>query len=160
MSPTTYHFAHTCTVDAPPAQVQAVLVDLERYPSWWPQVKAVARLGPETGLVVCRSVLPYDLELVLERVSESADELEVAISGPLDGFARWTMSPAGSGTRLDYRQEVRTRGLLMALASYAVKPVLRWNHAVMMRGCEAGLAKLFRDIPSADREDRMPAPPS
>jgi len=40
---------------------------------------------------------------------------------------------------MTYRQEVVATGAL-ALASYALKPVLRWNHAVMMRGFDKGIA--------------------
>ncbi|WP_310964457.1 SRPBCC family protein [Nocardioides terrisoli] len=134
-----YRFTHSCEVSASPERVHALLLDLERYPSWWPQVRAVASLGPDTALVVCRSVLPYDLELVLDAVSRAPTELEVRISGPIDGLARWSLCAHQGGTRLEYFQEVVARGAL-AWASYVIKPMLRWNHAVMMRGFDAGIA--------------------
>jgi hypothetical protein len=134
-----YLFTHGTWVAAAPDDVHALLVDLEHYPSWWRQVRAVASLGPDRALVVCRSVLPYDLELVLDAVSRDPRHLEVGISGPIDGFARWTLAEADGGTRLDYVQEVTARGWLRG-ASYLLRPVLRWNHAAMMRGFDAGLA--------------------
>lgn len=155
-SATTYRFTHSSMVPAAQEHVHEVLVDLERYPTWWPQVRAVAKLGPDAALVVCRSALPYDLELVLDAVSREPDHLEVAISGLLEGSARWTLTPEDGGTRLDYEQVVRTRGTLLALASYVGKPLLRWNHAVMMRGFERGLAARI----SVGREVRTTAPPS
>jgi hypothetical protein len=150
-----YAFTHRSWVDADPDDVHALLVDLEHYPSWWRQVRAVASLGPDRALVVCRSVLPYDLELVLDAVSRDPRHLEVAISGPIDGFARWTLADERAGTALEYVQVVTARGRL-AWASYALKPVLRWNHAVMMRGFDAGLATGL----SAARGDRTTEPPS
>ena len=116
-----------------------VLVDLEHYPDWWPQVRAVASLGPDTALVICRSVLPYDLELVLDAVSREPTRLEVRISGPIAGTASWTLRPDPVGTAMTYHQEVIATGSL-AWASYLFKPVLRWNHAAMMRGFDRGMA--------------------
>jgi hypothetical protein len=143
VSPTTYRFRHSCTVAAELDLVHDTLVDLAMYPTWWPQVRAVASLDPETALVVCRSALPYDLELILGAVSTDPGLLEVSIDGPIHGYARWKLTAVDGGTQLDYEQTVQTKGRLLALASYAVKPVLSWNHAVMMRGCEKGLNTLL-----------------
>jgi hypothetical protein len=135
-----YRFVHDVRVPARPEAVHALLVDLEHYPSWWRQVRAVASLGPDSALVLCRSVLPYDLELVLDAVSRDPGHLEVAISGPIDGFARWTLRPdPAGGTALHYEQEVDAHGRL-AWASYVLRPLLRWNHAVMMRGFDRGIS--------------------
>lgn len=120
--------------------MHGVLVDLEHYPDWWPQVRAVASLGPDTALVVCRSALPYDLELVLDAVSREPTRLEVRISGPIAGSASWTLRREAVGTLMIYQQEVVASGAL-AVASYVVKPMLRWNHAAMMRGFDRGIAK-------------------
>lgn len=133
-----YRFEHRLAVPAPSDSVRAVLLDLERYPRWWPQIRAVGSLGQDTALVVCRSVLPYDLELVLEAVRREAAVLEVRLSGGLDGFARWRLESHGSATALSYEQEVDARGALAA-ASYPLRPLLRWNHAAMMRGFDRGL---------------------
>ncbi len=134
-----YSFSASWEVPAPVDEVAAVVVDLERYPEWWPQVRAVVKLGENTALVVCRSVLPYALELVLDAVSRQPPTVEVAVSGDLDGWVRWTLTPAGgAGTRMEFTQEVETRGAL-AVASYVGRPLLSWNHHRMMAGCEAGL---------------------
>ncbi|MGH3350660.1 MAG: SRPBCC family protein, partial [Nocardioides sp.] len=119
--------------------VRDALVDVERYPQWWPQVRAVAKLGDDDALLVCRSALPYDLEIVLHAVSRELPVLEVGLGGDLDGFARWTLTPAEHGCRMVFEQEVVVRGLL-GLASTLLRPVLRWNHQQMMLGCRQGLA--------------------
>jgi carbon monoxide dehydrogenase subunit G len=133
-----YSFAGSWTVDAPIRRVHEVLVDLERYPEWWPQVLAVASLGADDARVLCRSTLPYTLDLVLHAVHREPERLEVRITGDLDGTAIWRLTDLGHHTRLDFIQDVAVGGWLAAV-SPAVRPVLRWNHSRMMRGCVEGL---------------------
>lgn len=152
-----FRFTHEAVVPGSVTDVQAVVVDLEHYPSWWRQVRAVAKVDDDNALVVCRSVLPYDLELHLRAVRRDADLLEVAIDGALHGWARWRLHAEGPGrTRLAYEQEVRAEARWLRLASYAVRPLLVWNHAVMMRGAERGLAERLSRAPRPPR--RSPAP--
>ena len=66
-----------------------VLVDLEFYADWWPQVRAVAKIDDDHALVVCRSSLPYDLELELSAVSRDVDASR---------WASTARSGAGRGT--------------------------------------------------------------
>lgn len=133
-----YAFGGTWHVGASLPEVRDTIVDLEHYPEWWPQVRAVASLGSDDAWVVCRSVLPYSLNLVLHAVSRDGPLLEVAVTGDLEGFVRWHLAEDGSGTRMDLEQEVTVSGLL-GVASYALRPVLRWNHHRMMTGCVTGL---------------------
>jgi hypothetical protein len=136
-----YRFGGRWTVPHGVPEVAALLVDLERYPEWWPQVVAVASLGPDDARVLCRSALPYTLDLVLHAVHREPPVLETTVDGDLHGVVRWRLSPSGlDGTRLDFEQEVEVRGAL-AVASYAGRPLLRWNHDRMMRGCVAGLRR-------------------
>ena len=133
-----FAFSGSWTVDAPLARVQGVLVDLERYPEWWPQVVAVASLGANDARVLCRSALPYTLDLVLHAVRREPALLEVRIRGDLEGMAAWRLTDLGRRTRLDFSQEVTVGGWLAAV-SPVVRPVLRWNHGRMMGGCVEGL---------------------
>jgi len=139
-----YSFTASWVTPAPVADVAGTVLDLERYPEWWPQVRAVAKLGPDTARVLCRSALPYTLDLVLDAVSREAPVLEVAVSGDLDGWVRWTLVPEDGGTRTDFTQEVSVTGALAA-SSYVVRPLLVWNHHRMMRGCEQGLRERLED---------------
>jgi carbon monoxide dehydrogenase subunit G len=133
-----YAFSGSWTVDAPQWRVHEVLVDLEHYPEWWPQVRAVASLGENRARVLCRSALPYTLDLVLHAVRRDAARLEVRITGDLEGMAGWRLTDLGRRTRLDFVQEVTVGGWLAAV-SPVVRPLLRWNHARMMAGCVEGL---------------------
>jgi uncharacterized protein YndB with AHSA1/START domain len=133
-----YSFAGSWTVPAPPDRVHEVLVDLERFPEWWPQVLAVASLGPDDARVLCRSALPYTLDLLLHARDRDLRRLEVGIDGDLRGWARWTLTETSAGTRLDFGQEVSVAGWLGRI-SPVLGPVLRWNHDRMMTGCLEGL---------------------
>ena len=144
MQPRRYRFSASHTVHAPREQVHAVLMDLEYYCDWWMQVRGVAKIDDDTALVVCRSVLPYDLELVLTAVSREVDLLEVRIEGPIRGYARYHLVEISPGvTSLRFEQEVRAESRLMVLASYVARPLLVWNHHRMMRGSEQGLRALL-----------------
>jgi carbon monoxide dehydrogenase subunit G len=138
-----YAFSGSWHLAAPPADVHAVLIDLEHYPDWWRQVVAVASLGPDDARVLCRSVLPYTLDLMLHAVDRSPERLEVAVTGDLQGSVRFGLAPADDGTRLDLAQRVRVAGVLGAASSVA-RPVLRWNHHRMMQGCVDGLRAQVR----------------
>lgn len=144
MTAAEYAFDHVTEVPVGPDRVRAVLVDLEHYVDWWPQVRAVASLGPDDALVVCRSRLPYDLELTLHAESREGDVLRVAIDGPIAGYAQWRLVGNGERTRLEFEQRVRAVDRMFVLASYVAKPLLAWNHEQMMRGAETGLADYLR----------------
>ena len=139
-----FTFRDDWVVDAPPAQVQSVLVDLEHYPDWWPQVLAVAKVDDDHARVLCRSTLPYTLDLLLTAVHREQALLETTVEGDLVGVVRWRLTPAVGGTRLAFEQEVVVaHGLLSTLAG-PLAPVLRWNHHRMMAGCLTGLRTRLR----------------
>ena len=89
--------------------------------------------------MLCRSVLPYTLELLLTELRNRPDVLEVGVEGDLEGTVRFELRPEGEGTRLDFAQDVDVPGVLGALSRVA-RPLLTWNHDQMMRGCRQGLA--------------------
>jgi len=134
-----FRFTHSWVVPAAPEEVRDVLLDLEHYVDWWPQVRAVASAGPDDALVVCRSFLPYDLELHLHAESRGPDLLRVGIDGAIRGAAAWRLTAAAGGTRLDFDQEVEAVARTLRWASYVGKSLLAANHTSMMRGAERGL---------------------
>lgn len=151
MTAAEYAFDHVTEVPVGRDRVREVLLDLEHYVDWWPQVKAVASLGPDDALVVCRSVLPYDLELHLHAVSREGYVLRVEIDGPIGGYAQWTLVENHNGTRLEFEQRVRAVDRTFVVASYLVKPLLTWNHHRMMRGAEQGLADYLKSSISPEQ---------
>src|SRR3954454_21600359 len=140
----TYRFSSTFTLESPRKRVHEVLVDLELYADWWPQVRAVAKIDDDHAIVLCRSTLPYTLELVLSAVSRDVDLLEVGIDGPIRGWARFRLDEQGPGrTSLGFEQEGRAEAPMFVLASYVVRPLLVWNHHRMVAGLQQGLRTKF-----------------
>ncbi len=135
-----FEFRESWTVAAPRERVHALLVDLEHYPDWWPQVRAVAKLDDDNAWVRCRSTLPYTLDLLLTAIHREPGLLETTISGDLVGSVRWRLAEEGPGTRLDYEQEVVVRRRMLNAAA-PLRPLLAWNHARMMAGCVEGLRR-------------------
>jgi uncharacterized protein YndB with AHSA1/START domain len=136
MSPP-YTFRVSWTVPFPLERVHALLVDLERYPEWWPQVRAVAKLGEDDALVVCRSVMPTRSTWCC--TPSAASPPRDHLTGDLEGVVRWYLADLGAETRMDFEQHVEVTGRLLRLVSRAGRPVMVWNHERMMRGCQAGL---------------------
>jgi hypothetical protein len=135
-----FDFATSFTLEAPRARVHDVLLDLEHYSLWWPQVRAVGKLDDDHALVVCRSRLPYDLDLMLTAVSREPRHLKVGIDGPITGWARFRLDELSpTHTAVQFDQQVRAEARSFVAASYVAKPLLRWNHDQMMRGLVAGL---------------------
>lgn len=142
--PPAFAFHDAWTVASPPDRVHDVLADLEHYPDWWPQVVAVAKIDDDTARVLCRSSLPFTLDLVLGVVHREPLLLETTIGGDLEGEVRWRLKPEAGGTRVTLDQQVVVARRLLALASYVARPALRWNHARMVAACRSGLAHRLR----------------
>jgi len=147
MAPTSlrpsYVFADQWFVAGDPDRVYALLGEIGNYPTWWPQVRAVAKIDDETALVACRSVLPYTLhfEMGPARQDAQAGVLEAALEGDIVGWCRWRVSAVEGGTRLDFDQEVRTPGRTLQVLARLARPLLVLNHHLMMRGGRRGLVE-------------------
>jgi uncharacterized protein YndB with AHSA1/START domain len=140
---TRYRFRSLWPLPAPPATVYAALARAEEYPRWWPQVRAAHRIDLTTGVITVRSVLPYDLTCTVREVRRdpAAGVLETALSGDLDGWARWTVTATGSGTLARYDQLVRVRKPLLRRLAVPGRPFFRANHRLMMRAGRRGLLR-------------------
>ncbi|MFJ4871762.1 SRPBCC family protein [Streptomyces sp. NPDC088757] len=143
-----YRFRCVWRLAAPPDRVYAVLERAEDYPRWWPQVREVIPHDETSGTARFRSLLPYDLVVAVRalRRDPAARVLEVGLGGDLEGRARWTLAPEGTGTRVLYEQEVEVRARLLRVLAVPGRPVFRANHALMMRGGRRGLAAHLRPV--------------
>jgi uncharacterized protein YndB with AHSA1/START domain len=145
-----YRFRSLWKLPAPPADVYAVLERAQEYPRWWPQVRAVTPFGEGVAVARFRSLLPYDLVVTVQerRRDPTAGVLEIAMTGDLEGWARWTLGPApgGSGTRAWYDQEVEVRKPIMRRLAVPGRGVFRFNHALMMRSGRRGLTALLNPV--------------
>ena len=127
------------STDAAAVDALAALDDGERDELIAPVV--VARTTDDDARVLCRSALPYTLDLLLHAERRDPTVLETSLAGDLAGWVRWRLTAVDGGTRMDFAQEVRVTGRLLGAASYVARPVLRWNHDRMMAGCLDGLQR-------------------
>ncbi|MFE0454530.1 SRPBCC family protein [Streptomyces sp. NPDC058914] len=145
---THYRFRSLWPLPAPPAAVYEVLERPEDYPRWWPQVRAVTRLDGATGVLTIRSLLPYAMTFTAREVRRdpAAGVLEVALSGDIEGWARWTVTAAGSGSLARYDQVVDVNKPLLRRFAVPGRPVFRANHRLMMRAGRRGLTAYLRAV--------------
>ncbi|MFH8222518.1 SRPBCC family protein [Streptomyces sp. NPDC018057] len=139
---THYRFLGRWPLPAPPATVYAALERVEDYPRWWPQVREVRPTDATTGVVRIRSLLPYDMTFTAReaRRDPAAGILEVAMTGDIDGWARWTLTAHGTGTLARYDQVVDVHKPLLRRLAVPGRPVFRLNHRLMMSAGRRGLA--------------------
>jgi uncharacterized protein YndB with AHSA1/START domain len=136
-----YKFRSQWQLDAAPAEVFGVLADLDTYPSWWPEIRLVEVIAPDSTRITARSWLPYDLSFVTRQSRRDSDGLvlEATMTGDLEGFSRWTLRAAGAATIAVFDEEVITRKPLLRRLAAVARPAFRANHTLMMRHGEHGL---------------------
>ena len=141
MAAQTFDFSSVWFVEAEPPDVVAVLADIDRYPTWWPQVRSVTRVDDDSGAAVVSSLLPVTLRLRMTRVIEEREAglLRVVLAGDLVGHAQWRIATVPQGSVVHFEQSVRVATRLERMATL-VPLLLRANHAWMMRGALRGLA--------------------
>ena len=140
-APHRFRFRSVWQVAASPEETYAALCRLPEYPMWWPEVKEVQVVDRGGVRVRCRSVLPYDLYLVIHEphVDPESGVLQARLAGDLEGYSRWTVTGTTGGSMLVFDEEVETTNPLLKRLSRFVRPALHANHALMMRHGEAGL---------------------
>lgn len=138
-----FRFHHVWRLPAPEDVAWSALADVERYDRWWPQVRRVERIDDDSGRARIRSVLPYTLDLVLTREAEdhAAGLLRVRVDGDLEGWCQWTVRGDGQQSLAVFDQEAVVTPALLARTARLTGPLLRANHAWMMRGGREGLAR-------------------
>ena len=147
---TPYRFDSVWHLQAPRKRVYTTLADIEGYLRWWPQVREIGHIDADSARVKIRSMLPYTLDLVLTRAiqDEAGGILRVNIEGDLQGWCAWELSGESAGTRAGFSQEVVVMAPLLGRAPSALRPLLRANHALLMRAGESGLRTYLDSLPS------------
>ena len=141
--PNRYVFRSVWQLDAAPDRVYAALQDVAEYPRWWREVRETVQLSETSGRVRCRSLLPYDLTMVLTREIEDPEQriLQARLDGDLVGVSTWTVEAAGHGTVAVFDEDVAVGKTAVRAAGRFVRPVLTFNHDRMMRSGERGLRR-------------------
>ncbi|MEU9238221.1 SRPBCC family protein [Streptomyces sp. NPDC048385] len=140
---THYRFRSLWPLPVPRTAVFAALERVEDYPRWWPQVRSVSRLNDTTGVLTIRSALPYDLTFTARETRHDPDAgvLEVAMTGDIEGWSRWTITTTGTGTLARYDQAVDVHKALLRRLAVPGRPFFRVNHRLMMRAGRRGLLR-------------------
>lgn len=147
-----YRFRSLWALPAPAPDVYRALERIEDYPLWWRQVREVRRVDDTSGVARIRSLLPYDLTTGMRetRRDPGGGVLEVALTGDIEGWARWTVRPDGPGAALArYDQEVEVRKPLLRRLAVPGRACFRANHTLMMRAGRRGLAAHLAGRPEA-----------
>jgi hypothetical protein len=150
MSPVSLHryrFRNVWHICAPPAVVYDVLSDIANYPLWWPEVRSATKIDDESGVLRCRSFLPFDLVVQVRHsiANQQAGLLRAQLSGDLEGFASWEIIGRDGGTELLFDQEVVVNKALLRRLVLLARPFFRGNHDLMMRGGLKGLKQVLAE---------------
>lgn len=136
-----YRFRSEWPLTAPSGDVYRALLELDDYPTWWPEVVSVTRISPDGAELRCRSFLPYDLVFTTckSRQDPDAGVLEAHLEGDLAGFSRWTIHPEGTGTVAVFEEAVTAEKSLLRRTGAVARPAFSANHSLMMRHGRRGL---------------------
>jgi hypothetical protein len=136
-----YRFRSTWSVPERPCDVYPVLQDLDRYPLWWPEVKAVTPGATGKSTVLIRALLPYSLRFTMSQGAGDAGTgtLESQMEGDLTGWSRWTLTGRAGGSSLLFEEDVGVGKRSLRILAPVARPLFRLNHTVMMRRGQKGL---------------------
>ncbi len=152
-----YRLTSTWRIAAPIDRVYRTLRESGDWPAWWRGVERVVDIeqGEDSGVGrvqrhVWKGPLPYRLRFAL-RVTrvESLRALEAVVSGQVEGVGSWAFSGDATSTTVRHDWRVRTTRRWMNLLAPVARPLFEWNHAVVMRRGERGLARRLGVAPMA-----------
>jgi hypothetical protein len=139
-----YVFRSVWHLDAAPDRVYAALQNVAEYPQWWREVRETVQLDETRGRLRCRSLLPYDLTMMLTREIEDpvGRVLRARLTGDLVGVSTWTIRADGPrGSVAVFDEDVAVGKAAVRAAGRLARPVLTFNHDRMMRSGERGLRR-------------------
>jgi uncharacterized protein YndB with AHSA1/START domain len=157
-----YQFVTRWHIAAPIEQVWDTIAHSEEWHLWWDAVDSVVELDPrETNGVnvqrfVWKTPLSYTLTFDTHVVQMQAPvRLEAIASGDVEGHGLWELSTTDRGTEIYYTWTVRTTKRWMNSLAAIARPLLEWNHNVIMRQGGKGLAQRLQtellDMDSSER---------
>ena len=145
-----YHFVSYWKLKAPRKEVWDVINNSTQWNDWWKSIKNVEEkyVGDSPSGIgnirsyTIKSPVGYKLhfDLVLTR-REIDSVLEGDASGDLLGKGAWYFQEADSITTVLIKWDVATTIGWMNTFRFILSPVLRWNHALVMKKGAKGLAR-------------------
>lgn len=156
-----YCFTTVWKFRAPVRDIWGAILNSLDWPQWWPGVKSVHVITPseDHGIgnvrrYAWRSVLPYTLVFDMTATKiEPLEELCGVASGEVEGSGRWTFAQEGALCVVRYVWDVRTVPLWMNLVAPIARPLIKWNHDVIMSRGARGLSA-FLQVPLVYEENR------
>jgi len=98
-------------------------------------------IGNVRGYTI-KSPIGYKLRFDLKLTKREVDSvLEGKASGDLTGMGSWYFTETNGITYITCRWDVATTKSWMNTFRFALSPLLRWNHALVMKKGAKGLAK-------------------
>lgn len=158
-----YKFVTRWHIAAPIEQVWDAIVHSENWMQWWTAVDSVEELatGEASGVgnirrFVWKTPLKYTLtfETCVVRI-QAPVLLEATATGDAEGHGLWQLATTDRGTEVYYTWTVRTTKPWMNMLAAIARPLLEWNHNVIMEQGGEGLAAYLEanliDMESADQ---------
>jgi uncharacterized protein YndB with AHSA1/START domain len=144
-----YEFITTWKVQSPQQQVWDLILNSDRWPSWWRGVEKVEKLragdANHVGALMrytWKSKLPYRLVFEMETIRvQPISLIEGRAVGELQGHGLWTLTHENGITTARYDWKVKTTKAWMNLLAPVARPFFNWNHNVVMGWGGEGLAK-------------------
>jgi uncharacterized protein YndB with AHSA1/START domain len=144
-----YQFVTRWHIAAPIEQVWDALIHSEDWHSWWDAVESVTELEPgepdgsgNRRRFVWKTPLSYKLAFDTRVARIQAPVMMEAVAiGDVEGHGLWEMSTTDRGTEVIYTWTVRTTKPWMNYLAAIARPLLEWNHNVIMRQGGKGLAQ-------------------
>jgi uncharacterized membrane protein len=139
---TEYNFITTWIIEAPIETVWTEIINYPNWPTWWKYVESVIpqqNYHRFTWTTPLSYKIAFDTELT--RV-EPPKVLELVAKGDVDGVGLWELEPTEKGTLVRYTWKVKTTKTWMNLLAIFIRPLMEWNHNVVME--EGGKALVKR----------------
>lgn len=146
MTGTPLQTADSVILPLPPEAIWPVLIDISRYPQWWPNALFTRAIPSPSGLIGSElHIRPMGIRRFICRViaADQPHTIDLEYVGDfITGQGQWVLVPEGQGTRVNYVIDVVIHGSLAALAARLID--FKAVHSSSMRGIFKGLhAQLF-----------------
>ncbi|MBD2665033.1 hypothetical protein B6N60_03026 [Richelia sinica FACHB-800] len=140
---TKYNFITTWIIEAPREKVWSAIINYPTWPSWWKYVKSVIPVQ-ESHRFTWTTPLLYQLafDSQITRI-EPPKLMELVAKGDVDGIGLWELESVETGTLVRYTWTVETTKLWMNILALLIRPLMEWNHNVIMQEGGEALARLL-----------------
>ena len=144
----TFNFLTTWLIEAPIESVWSALVDYPALPSWWKAIRHVRQIeeaNPDGtgGLWEINWKTPLGYSIIFKSTNTRFERpylLELNAAGELEGTGRWELKSTKEGTLVHYHWDVSTTKAWMNALAIFIRPLMEWNHNIIMEQGGDGLA--------------------